>query len=42
MSQAWMGSDFSNNDLSETKSILENYHHTIIGTETMREKRSMV
>ncbi len=33
MSQAWMGSDFSNNDLSKTDSILNDYTHTIIKTE---------
>lgn len=34
MSQAWMGSDFSNNDLSKTDTILNDYTHTIINTET--------
>jgi len=34
MSQAWMGSDFSNDDLSKTDSLLHDYSHTIIGTET--------
>jgi len=34
MSQAWMGSDFSNNDLSKTESLIEDYTHTVIGTET--------
>ena len=34
MSQAWMGSDFSNNDLSKTDSILNEYTHTRVGTET--------
>ncbi|MBW2367432.1 MAG: outer membrane lipoprotein-sorting protein [Deltaproteobacteria bacterium] len=34
MSQGWMGSDFSNNDLSKTDSILDEYTHRIIGTET--------
>ncbi len=33
MSQAWMGSDFSNDDLSKTDSLLTDYIHTIIGTE---------
>jgi outer membrane lipoprotein-sorting protein len=39
MSQAWMGSDFSNNDLSKSDSILENYTHTIEGTETQEGKK---
>ncbi len=34
MSQAWMGSDFSNNDLSKTDSLIKDYCHTITGTET--------
>ena len=34
MSQAWMGSDFSNNDLSKSDSILNDYTHTQVGTET--------
>ena len=34
MSQSWMGSDFSNNDLSKTDSILNDYRHTLKGTET--------
>jgi len=33
MSQSWMGSDFSNNDLSKTDSLIKDYDHTIIGTE---------
>lgn len=39
MSQAWMGSDFSNNDLSKTESLINDYSHTIIGTETHEGKR---
>ena len=42
MSQAWMGSDFSNNDLSKTNSLLEDYHHTIIGTEIHDGKKVFV
>lgn len=33
MSQAWMGSDFSNNDLAKTDSILNDYTHTLVGRE---------
>ncbi len=29
MSQAWMGSDFSNNDLAKTDSVLHDYEHTL-------------
>ena len=34
MSQSWMGSDFSNNDLSKTDSLVKDYDHTVTGTET--------
>jgi len=30
MSQSWMGSDFSNDDLAKSDTILEDYEHTII------------
>ena len=33
MSQSWMGSDFSNNDLAKSDSLLTDYTHSIIGTE---------
>lgn len=32
MSQAWMGSDFSNNDLSKTDSLIEDYDHKILSS----------
>ena len=32
MSQSWMGSDFSNNDLSKADSILNDYTHEMAGT----------
>jgi outer membrane lipoprotein-sorting protein len=38
MSQSWMGSDFSNNDLAKSDSIINDYDHTIIGMETLEEK----
>ena len=34
MSQSWMGSDFSNNDLAKSDSLLTDYTHSLIGTET--------
>jgi outer membrane lipoprotein-sorting protein len=40
MSQAWMGSDFSNNDLAKSDSILNDYTHTLLRTET-REGHSV-
>jgi outer membrane lipoprotein-sorting protein len=32
MSQSWLGSDFSNNDISKSDSILHDYHHELTGT----------
>jgi outer membrane lipoprotein-sorting protein len=34
MSQSWMGSDFSNNDLAKSDSFVNDYNHSIVGTET--------
>jgi outer membrane lipoprotein-sorting protein len=34
MSQSWMGSDFSNNDLAKSDSLLTDYTHSLVGTET--------
>lgn len=34
MSQAWMGSDFSNNDLAKTDSVIDDYEHEIVGKES--------
>jgi outer membrane lipoprotein-sorting protein len=34
MSQAWMGSDFSNNDLAKSDSIIVDYDHSLTGNET--------
>ncbi|MBW2193171.1 MAG: outer membrane lipoprotein-sorting protein, partial [Deltaproteobacteria bacterium] len=34
MSQSWMGSDFSNNDLAKSDTLINEYSHTITGTET--------
>jgi len=39
MSQAWMGSDFSNDDLSKTESLIDDYSHEIIGTEIHEGKK---
>jgi outer membrane lipoprotein-sorting protein len=33
MSQSWMGSDFSNNDLAKSDSLLHDYIHTLKATE---------
>lgn len=35
MSQSWMGSDFSNNDLVEESSIVTDYNHTLTGDSTL-------
>jgi hypothetical protein len=42
MSQSWMGSDFSNNDLAKSDSLLLDYDHSIIGTETHEGKRVFI
>ena len=42
MSQAWMGSDFSNNDLAKSDSVIEDYTHTITGTEIYDGKKVYV
>ncbi len=42
MSQSWMGSDFSNNDLSKSDSLINDYSHTIVGTETHEGKKVFV
>jgi outer membrane lipoprotein-sorting protein len=34
MAQSWMGSDFSNNDLAKSDSILKDYTHEIVGRDT--------
>ncbi len=33
MGQGWMGSDFSNKDVSRADDVIESYTHSIIGTE---------
>jgi outer membrane lipoprotein-sorting protein len=38
MSQSWMGSDFSNNDLAKSDSIIEDYTHSLEGTDTHQGK----
>jgi outer membrane lipoprotein-sorting protein len=35
MSQSWMGSDFTNDDLVRMNSIVEDYEHKLIGEETV-------
>ncbi len=35
MAQPWMGSDFSNNDLAKSDTILEDYNHSVEKTETV-------
>ena len=42
MSQAWMGSDFSNNDLAKSDSIIKDYIHTLIDTETLEGREVYV
>jgi outer membrane lipoprotein-sorting protein len=35
MTQGWMGSDFSNKDVARADDIIDEYEHTLIGTETV-------
>jgi outer membrane lipoprotein-sorting protein len=35
MSQSWMGSDFSNKDVARADDIIDEYDHTILGTELL-------
>ncbi len=42
MSQSWMGSDFSNDDLAKSDSILEDYTHRLEGTEVHEGKKVYV
>lgn len=39
MSQSWMGSDFSNNDLAKSDTLIHEYTHTIVGTEFIQGKK---
>ena len=39
MSQSWMGSDFSNNDLSKSDNLIKEYNHTITGVETLKGQK---
>jgi outer membrane lipoprotein-sorting protein len=39
MSQAWMGSDFSNDDLAKSDTLIYDYDHTLEGTETHEDKK---
>ncbi|GAA4281868.1 outer membrane lipoprotein-sorting protein [Gaetbulibacter aestuarii] len=38
MSQSWMGTDFTNDDLVKESSIVSDYHHSIIGDTIIRNK----
>ena len=42
MSQSWMGSDFSNKDISRTDEIVEQYNHTLVRTDEIDGHRVYV
>ena len=42
MSQSWMGTDFTNDDLVKEASIVEDYYHRLIGTEKAGGRDSYV
>ncbi len=37
MSQGWMGSDYTNDDILKESSIVVDYNHELLGTETVRD-----
>ena len=42
MTQSWMGSDFTNDDLVKQSSIVDDYTHRIIGTETLEGRECTI
>jgi outer membrane lipoprotein-sorting protein len=42
MSQSWMGSDFSNNDLAKADDLIEQYTHKLLRTETHEGRKVYV
>lgn len=42
MSQSWMGSDFSNNDLSKTESMIDDYDHKLLSESETGGKKTYV
>jgi len=42
MSQSWMGSDFKNEDLVRENSLVNDYTHTLIGNDTIRDRSCYV
>lgn len=42
MSQSWMGTDFTNDDLVKESSIINDYHHTIIGDTIVGGRNSYI
>jgi len=42
MSQSWMGTDFTNDDLVKESSVVEDYTHTIIGDSIIRNRTCFV
>jgi outer membrane lipoprotein-sorting protein len=42
MNQSWMGSDFSNNDVSKADSLLKHYTHTLKGSETHEGQEAFI
>lgn len=42
MSQSWMGTDFSNDDLVKEASVIEDYEHKIVGEELVEGRNCYV
>ena len=38
MMQSWMGSDFTNDDLVKQSSVVEDYQHNLLGSETIEDR----
>jgi len=38
MSQGWMGSDYSNDDVLNQSSVVNDYHHSVVGSEVLEER----
>ncbi len=42
MTQSWMGTDFTNDDLVKESSVVEDYNHTLIGDTTIQGRSSYI
>lgn len=40
MSQSWMGTDFTNDDLVKESSVVDDYEHSLLGTENLPVRKN--